>query len=73
MTKIEIINGKEYIKLSELRKLLKSIYDKPDEEVSEDYNEGWDGCINEISDDLDLQMYLEHQRFKKIKNEKKNS
>lgn len=59
MTKIEIVDGKEYLKLSELRKLLKSIYNKPEEDVSEDYNEGWDGCIDSISDDLDLQMYLE--------------
>lgn len=55
--KTKTINGKEYVSLEELKKFLEHILNenKKDNE-KEDFNFGWESCIDTISDNLNLMV-----------------
>lgn len=53
--RIKIIDGEEYLKVSALKIFLNGI-NKRDIEVGEEYNDGWDGCIANISGEFDLMI-----------------
>jgi hypothetical protein len=58
--KTKKINGKEYVSLENLKKFLEELYnDDGGGETTEEYDMGWEGCINSISDELDLMIGFE--------------
>ncbi len=57
--KTKTIKGKKYVALDDLKEFLIELLYNDGEVKSKKWNDGWDRCIDSISDEFDFEIYKE--------------